>query len=346
MAFVLVRIVALLLTLAASLLLIGCGTSESSRPPVTVTVTVEKASGGGASSSAPKQAEPRHPPVIARPASLNTFTGKHFSVDYSAAWDVEASEAPKVGYLDTTIQNSANPKVLLRVDVAPGGAKGALVSSAQRLEGKLRTEPDYRRLDLRRVTFEGYDAVRWEFLVTEGGSLLRKVDVFFDTDAGDGFAILTQAPASTWVLWRRLFAQLRNSLQVTEVITPTVTTLAQPETLPHPQTLPPTTSVAVVPGPQPSFCDTHDCIPNFDNGTGSIVQCADGMWSQSGGRPGACSHHGGVAYGSSSGTGSSAGSGQTQDYGNGNGYPVTCADGTLSDSGGIQGACSHHGGVG
>jgi hypothetical protein len=45
----------------------------------------------------------------------------------------------------------------------------------------------------------------------------------------------------------------------------------------------------------PQFCDTHACIPSFEEGTGSIVQCADGMWSRSGGRPGACSHHGGVA---------------------------------------------------
>ena len=29
----------------------------------------------------------------------------------------------------------------------------------------------------------------------------------------------------------------------------------------------------------------------------------------------------------------------------GNGYQVTCQDGTTSMSGGIQGACSHHGGV-
>jgi hypothetical protein len=42
-----------------------------------------------------------------------------------------------------------------------------------------------------------------------------------------------------------------------------------------------------------SFCSTHTCIDNFDNGTGYIVQCADGEWSQSGGRPGACSYHGG-----------------------------------------------------
>jgi hypothetical protein len=42
------------------------------------------------------------------------------------------------------------------------------------------------------------------------------------------------------------------------------------------------------------FCSTHRCIPNFSNGHGSIVQCHDGMWSHSGGRRGACSHHGGV----------------------------------------------------
>jgi hypothetical protein len=43
-----------------------------------------------------------------------------------------------------------------------------------------------------------------------------------------------------------------------------------------------------------SFCDTHDCIPNYPNGNGSTVQCADGSYSHSGGIQGACSHHGGV----------------------------------------------------
>ena len=41
------------------------------------------------------------------------------------------------------------------------------------------------------------------------------------------------------------------------------------------------------------FCSTHPCIGNFDNGNGYIVECADGMWSHSGGEPGACSYHGG-----------------------------------------------------
>jgi hypothetical protein len=42
-----------------------------------------------------------------------------------------------------------------------------------------------------------------------------------------------------------------------------------------------------------SFCDRHACIPSFYDGNGSIVECEDGMWSHSGGSPGACSYHGG-----------------------------------------------------
>jgi hypothetical protein len=44
------------------------------------------------------------------------------------------------------------------------------------------------------------------------------------------------------------------------------------------------------------FCEHHRCIPNFWNGHGYIVRCRDGMWSHSGGRPGACSYHGGVRH--------------------------------------------------
>jgi hypothetical protein len=55
----------------------------------------------------------------------------------------------------------------------------------------------------------------------------------------------------------------------------------------------PVVALAIGCGSGSGFCDKHSCISNFDNGQGSIVQCADGMWSHSGGRPGACSGHGG-----------------------------------------------------
>jgi hypothetical protein len=43
---------------------------------------------------------------------------------------------------------------------------------------------------------------------------------------------------------------------------------------------------------------------------------------------------------------SSGDAGTTEDFGSGSGSVGTCADGTLSDSIGRPGACSHHGGVG
>jgi len=50
--------------------------------------------------------------------------------------------------------------------------------------------------------------------------------------------------------------------------------------------------------PPSGFCNYFNCIPTFyesdDPGDGYIVQCGDGMYSQSGGERGACSYHGGV----------------------------------------------------
>lgn len=42
-----------------------------------------------------------------------------------------------------------------------------------------------------------------------------------------------------------------------------------------------------------SVCSYFDCIPNFDNGVGYMVECKDTTYSMSGGRSGACSHHSG-----------------------------------------------------
>lgn len=50
--------------------------------------------------------------------------------------------------------------------------------------------------------------------------------------------------------------------------------------------------------PPSAFCSYFPCIPTFyepdDPGDGYIVQCTDGLYSQSGGERGACSKHGGV----------------------------------------------------
>jgi len=45
--------------------------------------------------------------------------------------------------------------------------------------------------------------------------------------------------------------------------------------------------------PKPDICAYFDCIGNFDNGKGYMIECADGKVSMSGGRQGSCSQHGG-----------------------------------------------------
>jgi hypothetical protein len=98
--------------------------------------------------------------------------------------------------------------------------------------------------------------------------------------------------------------------------------------------------------------DDERNIPNYENGTGYRVQCADGMYSHSGGRQGACSGHGGVGDAPSETDRSetpepdySSGN-EIPNYDNGTGNRVQCADGMYSQSGGRPGACSGHGGVG
>lgn len=46
--------------------------------------------------------------------------------------------------------------------------------------------------------------------------------------------------------------------------------------------------------PPPDFCSYFACVGAFADGRGYVVQCVDGQFSRSGGRPGACSSHGGV----------------------------------------------------
>jgi len=50
----------------------------------------------------------------------------------------------------------------------------------------------------------------------------------------------------------------------------------------------------VINSPPSSFCSYFPCIPSFWKSTnGYAEECVDGEYSHSGGRPGACSYHGG-----------------------------------------------------
>ena len=55
--------------------------------------------------------------------------------------------------------------------------------------------------------------------------------------------------------------------------------------------------------PAPGVCSYFSCINNFSNGSGYMTECADSMYSMSGGRRGACSYHGGETQPVYSGSG-------------------------------------------
>jgi hypothetical protein len=262
----------------------ACTSDEqaAAHPASTTTVTVTETAPAAEDKSFGEQDSA----PATRAEQTETFEGAYFSIDYPARWRVETAEASKGTYLDTTIRDPAVPEIMLRVDVTPGSfAEPAEV--AAEVEAYLLDQPRYRRLRYESTTFLGYDAMRWDFVVEEG-RLLRKSDIFFTTAEGDGVAVLIQAPADRYLALVTELEQARRSLVIGGEAA--LSEQYEPE-----------------PGASSGtdFCATHSCIDNFDNGTGYPVQCADGMWSQSGGRPGACSYHGGVAGGSGRSSGGS-----------------------------------------
>jgi S1-C subfamily serine protease len=160
------------------------------------------------------------PQLLAEPFCLNeaeastTFSGESFSIAYPDGWRVDAGEQSKGTYLDTTIRNPDDESIMIRVDVKPGVGAADPMSFAQVLEPDLMRQPGYQRIALRRSRFHGYDSVWWEFVVRESGILVHKVDVFFVSDNGDGFAVLTQAPDSLYGASSALFDRVRGSVKV------------------------------------------------------------------------------------------------------------------------------------
>jgi len=155
------------------------------------------------------------PPAVSPPATTgtpsSTFRGSYFSIDYPSGWQVETAEALKTDYYDTTIRSPADPSLLLRVDVKRN-APANLDAGASPVVAALARQPRYRSLAYRHTTFNGHDAIYWEFLVSESGRLLHKVDIFFLDNSGNGFGVLTQAPADAWASWVPTFNSVLQSV--------------------------------------------------------------------------------------------------------------------------------------
>jgi hypothetical protein len=166
-----------------------------------------------APSSPAAEPEPRRAPIKPRAtpeAALPRFAGKHFSIDYPRGWRIATAEAPIRAYLDTTIRHPHTPWAYVRVDVTPrrGGTPAAHAASVER---HLARQDGYRRIGLATTRLAGFPAVRWEFEVRERGVLLHKVDVFLTDRRGNRIAVLTQAPASVYERYERVFTRVRGS---------------------------------------------------------------------------------------------------------------------------------------
>jgi hypothetical protein len=207
----------LLLVTAGALALTTTGCGSSSAPSaVTQTTTVKRIVRRTIVIVRPPRRVVKHHVVIVHPATLSytRFSGSYFSIDYPETWTQETDETDKGAYLDTTIRSDQSDDVMLRVDVTPNSSADA-IASADQLRQTLSRQHGYRQLRYVRTTFRGYSAVAWEFVVDEHGAAIRKVDVLFDDDYGDGFAVLTQAPLDAYSQWQAILAHIEESLVVT-----------------------------------------------------------------------------------------------------------------------------------
>jgi hypothetical protein len=143
--------------------------------------------------------------------STVSYHGSYFSIHYPTGWQIVDSEKNLGGYLDTTIENSTDTHVLLRVDMTPH-ASASVTAHAQALESALAAQPGYHRLQWHATTIDGHSGWYWEFTDTEAGVAFRKTDVFFNDSTGNSFAILFQAPASEWAAYAPLFTTLNQTL--------------------------------------------------------------------------------------------------------------------------------------
>jgi hypothetical protein len=159
---------------------------------------------------------PSTAPPVSTSLQTTTYAGQVFSIEYPAGWTVKNAEVQESwGGTDTTIVSSANPDVLIRVDVSPNTTATDPMSAAQPVINSLVHQAGYKQLDLTAGTFEEFAAEHWEFVDREDGVLLQKEDEFFiDTINNDGVAVLTQAPANEYAGLASEFAKLRESLSM------------------------------------------------------------------------------------------------------------------------------------
>jgi hypothetical protein len=254
---------------AVALGIAGCsGSQEASTTTVaqTVTASAETTPQPPAESGKAAQGQP--------PRSYESYSAPGYTLERPSGWITVEDQTAKSGFVESKWQDPSDPLTSVLIDNLPSANSSAQADAAS-VRAQTSSTAGYREISFEPTSIGGNDAWKWVFAVSGTG----RVDYFMNV-CGTSFAILGKAPP-------RRFNQLAGTFQhVVESVQPTCRSSPSG---PAPSITDATTTAP----PAGDFCATHTCIPNFPNGTGSIVQCADGEWSHSGGRPGACSHHGG-----------------------------------------------------
>ena len=106
-------------------------------------------------------------------------------------------------------------RVRARIELTPDVRTDDPAVLANRARRIARRRAGYHEIRFDRETVYGEDAVRFDYLLREGGTRLRTESLFFVDQAGRGIGFFEQVPADGYDAWSDVFQRIRNSLQIT-----------------------------------------------------------------------------------------------------------------------------------
>lgn len=160
------------------------------------------------------------PPIV----EFDRFENDLIAIDHPIDWEVteRVENASDSTLVRTDIGSVEDPLALVRTDVL--FAPISDTTPAALLDGPrnaLSSAPGFQELATTEFVFthadgEEVQALRWEFLVEDpaSGRLLHKIDVFFQTVDGAGYAILRQAPEDEFGEWLPTFERMLQSFEI------------------------------------------------------------------------------------------------------------------------------------
>ena len=106
-------------------------------------------------------------------------------------------------------------RVQARIEVTPNLRTDDPAVLANRARRIARRRAGYHQIRFDRETVNGEDAVRFDYLMREGGTKKRTESIFFIDSHGRGIGFFEQVPADGYRAWSDVFQRMRNSLTIT-----------------------------------------------------------------------------------------------------------------------------------